>query len=167
MGAEVWFFLLFPPRIHPAEQHFPFFMERRVTKKEIITSEKTPKAIGPYSPAVRAGDLFFSSGQLGMDPATGELVPGGVAAETRQALANCANLLAAAGATLQDVLKTTVYLRGMEDFSLMNAVYAEFFPDAPPARTTIQAAALPKGAAVEIECIARMAPPRKLVRRRK
>jgi 2-iminobutanoate/2-iminopropanoate deaminase len=142
-------------------------LERRVTKKEIITSAKTPKAIGPYSPAVRSGDLVFTSGQLGMDPSTGDLVPGGVAAETRQALANCANLLAAAGGAMQDVLKTTVYLRGLEDFSLMNAVYAEFFPDSPPARTTIQAGALPKAAAVEIECIARIAPPRKPVRRRK
>jgi 2-iminobutanoate/2-iminopropanoate deaminase len=138
-----------------------------VAKKEIITSAKIPQAIGPYSPAVRSGDLVFSSGQLGMDPSTGELAPDGIAAETRQALANCANLLAAAGGTMQDVLKTTVYLRRMEDFYLMNAVYAEFFPEAAPARTTIQAAALPKGAAVEIDCVARIPPPRKPARRRK
>jgi 2-iminobutanoate/2-iminopropanoate deaminase len=138
-----------------------------MAEREIIASEQTPKAIGPYSPAVRSGDIVFTSGQLGMDPATGELVAGGIAAETRQALLHCTRLLEAAGGTLQDILKTTVFLRSMEDFSRMNAEYAEFFPHAPPARTTIQAAALPKGAAVEIECIARIPPRKKPVRRRR
>ncbi len=136
-------------------------------QKEIVSSESAPKAIGPYSPAVRSGDLLFTSGQLGMDPATGGLVAGGVAAETRQALQNCIRLLEAAGATPKDVLKTTVFLRSMEDFSSMNSVYAEFFPHDPPARTTVQAAALPKGAAVEIECIARIPLRKKPARRRK
>ena len=136
-------------------------------QKEIVSSESAPKAIGPYSPAVRSGDLLFTSGQLGMDPATGGLVAGGVAAETRQALQNCIRLLEAAGATLPDVLKTTVFLRSMEDFSSMNSVYAKFFPHDPPARTTVQAAALPKGAAVEIECIARIPLRKKPARRRK
>jgi 2-iminobutanoate/2-iminopropanoate deaminase len=131
-----------------------------MAEKEIIASEHTPKAIGPYSPAVRSGDVLFTSGQLGMDPATGGLVEGGIAAETRQALLHCTRLLEAAGGTPQDILKTTVYLRSMEDFSQMNSVYAEFFPLDPPARTTIQVAALPKAAAVEIECVARI-PPRK------
>ena len=129
-----------------------------MSRKEIIASEHTPKAIGPYSPAVRSGDFVFTSGQLGMDPATGELVAGGVAAETRQALRHCTRLLEAAGGTLQDVLKTTVFLRSMDDFSSMNSEYAEFFPHDPPARTTVQAGALPKGAAVEIECVARIPP---------
>ena len=138
-----------------------------MAERIIITSGKIPQAIGPYSPAVRSGDLFFSSGQLGMDPATGELVPGGTAAEARQALLHCAYLLEAAGGSMQDVLKTTVFLRDMADFSQMNAVYAEFFPGSPPARTTIQAAALPKGARVEIECVARLSPRKKATRRRK
>ncbi len=138
-----------------------------MAQKEIVTSEHTPKAIGPYSPAVRSGDLVFTSGQLGMDPATGSLVAGGIAAETRQALLHCTRLLETAGGAMADVVKTTVFLRSMEDFSPMNAVYAEFFPHDPPARTTIQAAALPKGAAVEIECIARIPLRRKPVRRRR
>jgi 2-iminobutanoate/2-iminopropanoate deaminase len=136
-------------------------------QKEIVSSEHTPKAIGPYSPAVRSGELLFTSGQLGMDPATGGLVAGGVTAETRLALQHCTRLLEAAGGTLQDVLKTTVFLRSMEDFSSMNSVYADFFPHDPPARTTVQAAALPKGAAVEIECVARIPARKKPARRRK
>jgi 2-iminobutanoate/2-iminopropanoate deaminase len=138
-----------------------------MAERIIITSDNVPKAIGPYSPAVRSGDLVFASGQLGMDPATGELVPGGTAAETRQALLHCAHLLEAAGGSMQDVVKTTVFLRDMADFSQMNAVYAEFFPNSPPARTTVQAAALPKGACVEIECVARLSPRKKATRRRK
>jgi 2-iminobutanoate/2-iminopropanoate deaminase len=138
-----------------------------MAERKTLSAENTPKAIGPYSPAVRAGDLFFSSGQLGLDPATGERVPGGTAAETRQALLHCAHLLETAGGSMQDVLKTTVFLADLADFSQMNAVYAEFFPDSPPARTTIQAAALPKGARVEIECVARLSPRKKATRRRK
>ncbi len=122
--------------------------------KQIVSSDKAPKAIGPYSMAVRCGQLVFSSGQLGLDPSTGELVSGGVEAETRQALRNLSALLEACGSSLQGAVKTTVFLREMGDFAKMNAVYAEFFPKDPPARTTVQAAALPKGAAVEIECIA-------------
>jgi 2-iminobutanoate/2-iminopropanoate deaminase len=139
-------------------------LEDSMVEKEILSSDHTPNAIGPYSPAVQSGDLVFTSGQLGMDPITGELVPGGAAAETRKALLHCARLLEEAGATLADVLKTTVFLRKMEDFAAMNDAYAEFFPSRPPARTTIQAAALPKGAAVEIECIARV-PPQKAAKR--
>jgi reactive intermediate/imine deaminase len=96
-------------------------------QKEIVSSEHTPKAIGPYSPAVRSGELLFTSGQLGMDPATGGLVAGGVTAETRLALQHCTRLLEAAGGTLQDVLKTTVFLRSMEDFRVRG-----FFPARPP-----------------------------------
>lgn len=125
-----------------------------MTTKRIITSDKCPRAIGPYSMAVQSGPMVFASGQLGLNPATGELVPGGVEAETRQALQNLSRLLEAAGSSLAHAVKTTVFLREMDDFPRMNAVYAEFFPQDPPARSTIQAAALPKGAAVEIECIA-------------
>jgi 2-iminobutanoate/2-iminopropanoate deaminase len=123
-------------------------------KKEIIRSEKAPKAIGPYHVAIRFGDLIFTAGQAGLVPETMELAPGGIAAETRQTLTNLKNVLEAAGTSLDKALKTTVYLRDMADFAAMNAVYAEFFGENPPARTTIQAAALPKGAAVEIDIVA-------------
>ena len=126
-------------------------------KKEIIRSEKAPKAIGPYSVATRFGDLVFTAGQAGLVPETMELAPGGVAAETRQTLINLKNVLEAAGTSMNNALKTTVYLRDMADFAAMNAVYSEFFSENPPARTTIQAAALPKGAAVEIDIVACLA----------
>jgi len=121
--------------------------------KKVITSNKAPKAIGPYSVAIRTGNLVFTSGQLGLDPATGGLVPGGIEAETRQALTNIKNVLADAGSGLERVVKTTVFLKDMAEFTKMNAVYAEFFTENPPARSTVQAA-LPKGGAVEIEAVA-------------
>lgn len=124
--------------------------------KKVITSEKAPRAIGPYSVAIRTGDLVFTSGQLGLDPATGNLVQGGIEAETRQALTNLRHVLADAGSALEQVVKTIVFLKDMAEFTKMNAVYAEFFTEDPPARSTIQAAALPKGGAVEIEAIAIM-----------
>jgi 2-iminobutanoate/2-iminopropanoate deaminase len=120
----------------------------------VISSNKAPKAIGPYSVAIRTGDLVFTSGQLGLDPATGSLVPGGIEAETRQALTNIRHVLADAGSGLEWVVKTIVFLKDMADFAKMNAVYAEFFIENPPARSTIQAAALPKGGTVEIEAVA-------------
>lgn len=123
-------------------------------KKQIIVSEKAPKALGPYSVANVFGDLVFTAGQLGLDPQTNELAPGGIEAETRQALTNVKNVLEAAGSALDHVLKTTVFLRDMNDFARMNAVYAEFFPQDFPARSTVQVAALPRNAAVEIETIA-------------
>jgi 2-iminobutanoate/2-iminopropanoate deaminase len=135
-------------------------------KKHPVFSDRAPKAIGPYVPAVRFGDLLVTSGQLGLDPASGNLVPGGVAAETRQALENLSALVEAAGSSLDQVLKTTVFLLNIGDFQRMNAVYAEFFPGDAPARTTVQAAALPKGAAVEIECLARIPSGRKTAARR-
>ncbi|MCX6037853.1 MAG: RidA family protein [Chloroflexi bacterium] len=122
--------------------------------KKVITSDKAPKAIGPYSVAIRTGDLVFTSGQLGLDPATGSLVPGGIEAETRQALTNLRHVLADAGSGLERVVKTIVFLKDMADFAKMNAVYAEFFTENPPARSTIQAAALPKGGTVEIKAVA-------------
>lgn len=122
--------------------------------RKIITSDKAPKAIGPYSPAVQTPLYVFTSGQIGLDPQTGDLVSGGVEAETRRVLTNLSNLLEAAGASLSAVVKTTVFLRDMADFANMNSVYGEFFSQDPPARTTVAAAALPKGAAVEIEAVA-------------
>jgi 2-iminobutanoate/2-iminopropanoate deaminase len=122
--------------------------------RKIISSTKAPKAIGPYSVAIQTGNLVFCSGQLGLDPATGNLVPGGIEAETRQALTNLDHVLTDAGTGLERVVKTIVFLRDMADFSKMNAVYAEFFPENPPARSTVQAAGLPKDGVVEIEVVA-------------
>ena len=122
--------------------------------KIVIASEKAPKAIGPYSVAIRTGNLVFTSGQLGLDPHSGNLVPGGIEAETRQALTNLSHVLADSGSGLEAVVKTTVFLKDMADFPKMNAVYAEFFPENPPARSTVQVAALPKGGSVEIEAVA-------------
>ncbi len=122
--------------------------------KKIVSTEKAPKAIGPYSQAIRTENLVFTAGQIGLNPATMELVEGGVEAQTRQALTNLKHVLEAADSGLNFVVKTTVFLQSMDDFAAMNAVYAEFFPENPPARSTVAVAALPKGALVEIECIA-------------
>ena len=122
--------------------------------KKIITSEKAPQAIGPYSVAIQAGDYVFTSGQLGLDPQTGNLAPGGIEAETRQALTNLQYVLTAAGSGLERVVKTTVFLKDMDDFPKMNAIYGEFFKENPPARSTVQVAALPKAGLVEIEAVA-------------
>jgi 2-iminobutanoate/2-iminopropanoate deaminase len=121
--------------------------------RQIVNSPKAPKAIGPYSHAVRVGHFVHTAGQLGLDPQTNELVEG-IEAQTRQALQNQSNVLEAAGTSLKSVVKTTVFLKDMGEFAKMNAVYGEFFPHDPPARSTVQAAALPKGALVEIECVA-------------
>ena len=123
-------------------------------EKVVIIADKAPKPIGPYSAGIRLGNLVFTAGQAGIDRATGELVPGGIEAETRQTLLNIKNILEEAGSSIEFVVKTTVFLRDMADFARMNAVYAGFFTEKPPARTTVQAAALPKAAAVEIEAIA-------------
>lgn len=122
-------------------------------KKEVVTTEKA-KAIGPYSVGVKAGHFVYCSGQLGLDQATGNLVEGGVEAETRQALINLSNILEAAGSRLDRVVKTTVFMRDINDFARMNAVYGEFFQSEPPARSTFQVAALPRNGAVEIEAVA-------------
>jgi 2-iminobutanoate/2-iminopropanoate deaminase len=123
-------------------------------QKLIINTDKAPKAIGPYSVANRIGDLVFTAGQTGLDPLTNELVQGGIQSETRQVLTNIKNVLEAAGSSLEQVVKTTVFLRDMGDFALMNAVYADFFPQNHPARTTVQVVAVPRGGAVEIEVVA-------------
>jgi len=121
---------------------------------QIIKTKKAPQAIGPYSQAVRSGNLIYTAGQLGINPETGNLVTGEVESETHQALANIKAILEAAGSSMENIIKTTVFLRDMNDFSLMNTVYAGFFVYNPPARSTVQVAVLPKNAAVEIEAIA-------------
>jgi 2-iminobutanoate/2-iminopropanoate deaminase len=124
-------------------------MERR-----IIHTENAPKAIGPYSQAIRSGEFIFCAGQIPLDPATMKLVEGDITVQTRRVLTNLGNVLEAAGSSLSRVVKTTVFLADFNDFAAMNAVYAEFFGEQPPARSTIQAARLPAGALVEIEAIA-------------
>jgi 2-iminobutanoate/2-iminopropanoate deaminase len=128
--------------------------------KKIVSTEKAPKAIGPYSQAICIEGLVFTAGQVGLDPATMELVEGGVEAQTRQVLTNLGHVLESADSGLQFVVKTTVFLQDMGDFASMNAVYAGFFPENPPARSTVQVAGLPKGALVEIECMALVNPAR-------
>ena len=125
-----------------------------LTVKQIIATERAPRAIGPYSQAVRAGNLVFASGQIPIDPATGEFVAGGIAEQTDQVLRNLTSVFAAAGVELNQIVKTTVFLADMEDFAAMNEVYGRFFGAQPPARATVQAARLPRDARVEIEAIA-------------
>lgn len=122
--------------------------------KEIISTENAPGAIGPYSQAIKAGGIIFCSGQIPIDPATGNFVSDVVAEQTEQVLKNLSAVLEAAGASLNDVVKTTVFLADMNDFAEMNEVYGRFFIENKPARATVQAARLPRDAKVEIECIA-------------
>lgn len=128
--------------------------------KKIVSTDKAPKAIGPYSQAIRTESLAFTAGQIGLDPSTMEIVDGGIEAQTRQALTNLKHILEASGSGLNFVIKSVVFLQDMNDFAAMNAIYSEFFPDNPPARSTVQVAALPKGALVEIECVAMIPPAR-------
>ncbi|HET7088623.1 MAG TPA: RidA family protein [Anaerolineae bacterium] len=120
----------------------------------MIHTEHAPKAIGPYSQAIRSGGFVYTAGQVGFDPVSGQIVEGGIEAQTRQALHNIKAILKAAGTSLDRVVKTTVFLADLSQFSAMNAVYAEFFPSNPPARSTFQVAALPRNALIEIEAIA-------------
>lgn len=121
--------------------------------KTAVSTDKAPGAIGPYSQAIKAGGLVFLSGQLPLDPVSGQF-PAGVKEQTRQSLTNAAHILEAAGSGLDKVIKTTVFLADMNDFAAMNEVYATFFSGAYPARSAVQVARLPKDALVEIECIA-------------
>jgi 2-iminobutanoate/2-iminopropanoate deaminase len=125
--------------------------------REVVFAPKAPAAIGPYSHAVRHGPFVFASGQTGLDPSTGEIAGEGIEDQTRRVLTNLAFVLEAAGSSLAAVVKTTVFLRSMDDFARMNAVYGQFFPQDPPARTTVAVAALPRGALVEIEAVAALA----------
>jgi 2-iminobutanoate/2-iminopropanoate deaminase len=122
--------------------------------KHAISSPDAPKAIGPYSPAIRAGQLLFVSGQVPIDPATGDLIHGDVQAQTRRVLDNIGALLKAGELSFADVVRTTVFLADMSDFAAMNEVYATYFPAPPPARATMQVARLPKDARLEIDVIA-------------
>jgi len=123
-------------------------------EREIISTEKAPKAVGPYSQAVRVGDFIFAAGQVAIDPAIGKLVEGNIAVQTRQVLKNLSAVLEAAGSSLAQAVKTTVFLTDMGDFAAMNNVYAEFFPTDPPARSTVEVAELALGALVEIDVVA-------------
>lgn len=122
--------------------------------KELISTDKAPGAIGPYSQAVKVSGMLFCSGQIPIDPATGEFVEGGVVEQTEQVFKNLTAVLEAGGAGLESVVKTTVFLADMNDFAAMNEVYARYFDSNKPARATVQAARLPRDAKVEIECIA-------------
>jgi 2-iminobutanoate/2-iminopropanoate deaminase len=122
--------------------------------RDAIKTADAPAAIGPYSQAIAIDGLLFCSGQLGLDPATGNLVEG-VEAQAERVMLNLRAVLDAAGATFADVVKTTIFLADIDDFAVVNAVYGRFMPDPPPARSTVQVAALPKGGRVEIEAIAR------------
>jgi 2-iminobutanoate/2-iminopropanoate deaminase len=124
------------------------------TVRERVQTDQAPAAIGPYSQAIRAGGFVFVSGQIPIDPATGQFVAGGVAEQTRQVLKNLSAVLEAAGSGLDKIVKTTVFLQDIKEFAEMNEVYATFFSDAPPARATVAAAGLPRDARVEIEAVA-------------
>jgi 2-iminobutanoate/2-iminopropanoate deaminase len=123
--------------------------------RDAVHSGSAPKAVGPYSQGIRSGGFLFTSGQIPIDPATGKLVDGGVEAQTKRVLENLRAVLAAAGATFDDVVKATIYLTSMGDFAAVNTIYASYFGATPPARSTVQVAALPLGASVEIDFVAR------------
>ncbi len=122
---------------------------------QVVSTEKSPKAIGPYSQAIVAGDLIFTSGQISLDPATQQMVTGDIRAQTERVMENLGAVLAAAGAGFENVVKVTIFLADLADFATVNEIYGKRFPKSPPARSTVQVAALPKGAKVEIELIAR------------
>ena len=123
-------------------------------EKKIITTEKAPAAVGPYSQATATGNLVFTAGQIPLDPENGQLVTGDIEEQTHRVLQNVQALLQEAGSSLATVIKTTVFMTDLADFNRMNAVYSEYFPSEPPARSTVQVTALPLGAQIEIECVA-------------
>lgn len=125
-----------------------------MVKKEVIIPEGEAKPVAPYSPAIRAGEIVYTAGQIGLDPETATLVNGGIVAETRQSLINMSKVLDAAGSSIDHVVKTTVFLADMDEYPQMNEIYAKFFAQDPPARSAIQAAKLPLDARVEIEAVA-------------
>ncbi len=127
-----------------------------MAKKRTVLSPQAPSPIGPYSQAIRSGKHLFLSGQIPIDPQTGQLVEGGIQAETRQVLENLRAVLEAGGSGLKQVVKTTVYLLDLAEFATFNEVYQSYFHTSPPARSTVQVAALPRGARVEIEAVARV-----------
>jgi 2-iminobutanoate/2-iminopropanoate deaminase len=134
------------------------FSMRERQMPEAVSTDAAPQAIGPYSQAIKAGGFLFASGQIPLDPATGQMVEGDIAAQTHRVFQNLQGILEAAGATFRHVVRTTVYLADMNDFAAMNEVYATYFSSPAPARATIQAARLPKDARVEIDVIALLNP---------
>jgi len=128
--------------------------------KKTIATDKAPKALGPYSQVVIYGGLAYLSGQIAIDPASNKVIEGGISAQTERVLENIKAVLEACGASLESVLKTTVFLKDMEDFAPMNQIYARYFLKDPPARSTVQAAKLPRDVGVEIDCIAAVIEPR-------
>lgn len=128
--------------------------ERPGMTKTIISTTAAPRAIGPYSQAIKVGSLVFTAGQIALDPETGQLVAGDIDLQTHRVMRNLQAVLEAAGTSLDRVVKTTCFLADLADFAAFNAVYAEYFPKNPPARSTVQAARLPAGASVEVECVA-------------
>jgi len=126
-----------------------------MSERTVVTTDRAPKAIGPYSQAIRAGGLVHCSGQIALDPATGQLVAGGAAAQTERIMNNLAAVLTAAGTSLARAVKCTIYLQSIDDFAVVNEAYGRFFTAGPPpARATVEVARLPKGALVEIDCLA-------------
>jgi len=123
-------------------------------EKQVVNTDQAPAAIGPYSQAVKVGEMVFVSGQIPIDPATGDIVQGDIKAQTWQVLTNLNTVLTAAGSSLEKAVKTTVYITNMDEFSQVNEVYSEFFKDQPPARACVEVSRLPKGVAVEIDAIA-------------
>ncbi len=122
--------------------------------KNTISTDKAPAAIGPYSQAVKVNNLIFISGQIPLDPTSGELIGGDIKVQTRRVLENLNEIITAGGGTMEHIVKTTVYLNNMDDFLLMNEIYAEFFPNNPPARACVEVSRLPKDVAIEIDAIA-------------
>ncbi|ADL08535.1 RidA family protein [Thermosediminibacter oceani] len=122
--------------------------------KKVIKTDMAPKAIGPYSQAVMVGDFLFASGQIAINPATGEIVEGGIEAQTRQVMENVKNILKAANMDFSNVVKTTVFITNMDDFAKVNEIYAEYFSENPPARSCVEVSRLPKGVLIEVEVIA-------------
>lgn len=128
--------------------------DQRPGARRVVSTEKAPAAIGPYSQAIIANGMVYTSGQIALDPASGEIVEGGVVAETQQVMKNLGAVLNAAGASFDSVVKTTIYLRDMADFAAVNEVYAQSFQVEPPARATVAVRGLPKGVAVEVDAVA-------------
>jgi 2-iminobutanoate/2-iminopropanoate deaminase len=126
--------------------------------RQVVATNQAPAAIGPYSQAIRIGDVLYTSGQIALNPATGQFVEGDVRAQATQVMQNLRGIIEAAGFAMEDVVKTTIFLASMEDFTTVNEVYSASFPHDPPARSTVAAAALPRGALVEIEAIASRPP---------
>ena len=126
-----------------------------MNQKSVVSTKNAPSAIGPYSQAIRAGDLLFVSGQIPIDPSTGKLIEDvTIQAQTRRVMENLIAIVSASGGSVENIVRTTVFLRNIDDFADMNAIYGEYFKTEPPARSTIQAARLPRDVAIEIDCIA-------------